>query len=919
MKRYVILIIVLSVLIAGLAVGVYLWLNGGNEKAYSAIQAIPTDASLIFRVEDFSRLKTAIVTSKVWESVNSMAGIGKVSSTVDFIDSLAAANLLIRNLINNNKLFIALYPAGIDETAFLFTVKIPEGINATDFYSFSKLQAVGTYREEEKYYNRAKILTLNRTNPGAASISVAVHNGILLVSNSVFLVEKAIAQLDCGTSFANNAQFLAISKTAGSKVDANLYINLKHLPAVLKPLLGDGYRDGVETLGDIAQWIELDLSLSEENLVMSGLSTVADSTNSYLSILAKQKPVDIEMAKILPAETGLLIWLGISGMDDYLESYRSYLDRKGTVFKYTQQLSRYRRELGTEVQEYFKNFVDDEIGIAYVPPADVNSRDDWYIIAKTRGASSAKQYLQGVAENFQKGIAPEFSIRPQTIKIDNEKTVDVFRQPVPGLYSMLLGSLFSAVSDSFYCFVDNWIVLGSSSESLERYVKANIRNNVLKKSEPYALFENELPRKANYFVYLNPGKMDKISRTFCNGSNRWVNASPNRLQGIGYLLIGGNSLIFNNFTIVSGELLQNTSRKNVWETKLDAGPAIQPQLVVNHNTGEKEVFIQDSENSIYLINNVGRILWKRKLEAPIMGDVSQVDIFRNRKLQMAFNTSSNLYVIDRNGKDVTGFPVPYTSPATNPVSVIDYEGNRNYRFFQACADRKIYLYGTAGKPVKGWNFGKTETMVTDRIGFVRVKGLDYIVVFDGNRPYLLNRKGEERVKIREYFAKAPNSTFSLGKANNSSKYFIVTTDTIGLVRKIHLDGKVEDVALQSFTRWHSFVYEDINADGVEDYVVLDNNTLYAFDSSGKSIFQKKIGDDVQPNILCFDFGKVKKLGLVAEKSNKIYLVNAAGKVEETFPWAGSTPFVIAKISRSGDGLNLLVGSEQGSVVNYSYK
>ncbi len=57
----------------------------------------------------------------------------------------------------------------------------------------------------------------------------------------------------------------------------------------------------------------------------------------------------------------------------------------------------------------------------------------------------------------------------------------------------------------------------------------------------------------------------------------------------------------------------------VWESLMDSTAVIKPVLVINHNTREKEIFVQDAFNNIYLINGTGRILWKLKLNGPGYG------------------------------------------------------------------------------------------------------------------------------------------------------------------------------------------------------------------------------------------------------------------------------------------------------------
>lgn len=915
MKKYLVLIIVLFLVIAGFATFVYLWLNNKNTKTYDAIQAVPIDASIIVRVEDFAKFNNVLSQSKVWESIANIELFENISSTIGFVDSLSNANALVKKITRNNTIYLAVNASGGNTSTYILSANIPNDINHSDLFSLSKLLAIGLYKDQEKYFNQTSILNFNKENGSFQTISIAINNGILLISNSPLLIEKSISQLDNNISLLNNQQFIAINKTAGSKVNANIYFNLKYTPLLFRQLLSEKYKKGVNTLSDIAQWIELDLDLTKNKMVMSGLSTIADSTNSFLRLFKKQKPIDNEMLSVIPSETGILIWTGIPNLNLYLDDYRSYLDKKGEIFNYTQNLGRYRNLIGLEVQQLFETIINEEVGVVFVPSVNNNSNDDWYIVSKTKSASATKEQLLKAIEVYSKQTHTETSTTPKVIKFDKEKSVEVYHQPIEGLFSIALGSLYQNINDSYFCFIDNWLVMGESPESLERFVKSNIRNNVLQKNEQFKQFSNELPKKNNYLVYINPKSIDKIAKNLLNINNNLSNSLGN-FQGITYQLIGGNNLIFNTLTITTTEEVKSVQNKGgAWETKLDGLPIIKPQIVINHISNDKEIFVQDSEYNIYLINSIGRILWKRKLDEALISDVNQVDIFKNRKLQLAFNTSKKLYIIDRNGRDLTGFPVTYPTPATNPVSVIDYDGRRDYRFFQACSDRKIYVYDSKGKSIKGWLFNKTESVVTDRIGFVRNGGLDYIIVFDSNRPYILNRKGEERIKLKKYFSKAPNSSFALVSDING-KPTISTSDTIGLVRSIYFDGTVADVALQSFTKWHCFLNKDINGDAKPDYIFLDNSTIIAFDSSKEKLFQLKIKEELKPSLQIFDYGKVSKIGVVADKSNKIFLIDSKGSVDEAFPLEGLTLFSITKFNQKNSNYSLIVGSNRGTIINY---
>ncbi|MFW5822076.1 MAG: hypothetical protein ACOCU7_01700, partial [Tangfeifania sp.] len=88
--------------------------------------------------------------------------------------------------------------------------------------------------------------------------------------------------------------------------------------------------------------------------------------------------------------------------------------------------------------------------------------------------------------------------------------------------------------------------------------------------------------------------------------------------------------------------------------------------------------------------------------------------------------------------------------------------------------------------------------------------------------------------------------------------------------------------------------------------------------NGKKMFSKKLDNPPKhpPHIYTFA-ADLKKVGIVDEKDNRIYLFNPGGKLHEGFPLQGNTEFSIGKLSDNDTGLNLIVGSEGGRLYNYS--
>jgi hypothetical protein len=71
-----------------------------------------------------------------------------------------------------------------------------------------------------------------------------------------------------------------------------------------------------------------------------------------------------------------------------------------------------------------------------------------------------------------------------------------------------------------------------------------------------------------------------------------------------------------------------------------------------------------------------------------------------------------------------------------------------------------------------------------------------------------------------------------------------------------------------------------------------------------------------PDIYKFSSSDVK-IGITDRSGNRIYLINSDGTLYEGFPLEGSTRFSIGYFKGSDSRFNLIVGSENNFLYNYS--
>jgi len=923
MKKKVLFILLGSAAVAGLILGtILLFVTLGKGETSEAINAIPVDAAVVVKVSSLEQLSGQLHQGNTfWNAIGSLSMVSRVNQFFEFANKQKASSVIFDQMVMNSELFMSVHVIGKGVPATLFVANLPERVKAAEVSSHIVAIAGADYKLDEKEYNGTKIHTLtHRTNDESNSYSFATRHGVLILSQSLLLVESSVGQLSSGLSLTHDKSFVDAYKTAGTRVNANVFVNHTKLPTAFASQIHASKQNGFSWLANTGRWTELDLSLRDEAFYLNGFAQVPDSLNVFYKVFTKQKPVKNEVTSILPAQTAAFANLGISNLDVYLKSYRNFITTQGRINAYNNRLDVFKREVGSDAVELYSTIFGKQLALAFIPFEGEPYSNCWFIAAQVQSQSLARQELTKAIEVYAKKSNQPVASFERVFRVDREKSVKIYKFPKPGLHSSIFGSLFSIANDQYFTFIDSYVVFGSSVQALSRLILANIHNKQLDVEQSFVEFSKGLASESNFTAYINPSRAEMLYGQMLSPSAaaRLLSRMETieKIQGIGFQLTGGKSMIFNNIT-ARYTPYSIDAPQTVWETRLDTSSAMKPQLVVNHSTQNREIFVQDNKNTIYLINDVGRVLWRRPLPEPIMGDVHQVDIYRNGRLQFLFNTKNRLYLIDRNGNNVDGFPVTLRSPATNPVAVFDYDNNRNYRFFIAAEDRSIYVYNRQGNTVSGWDFDKSERYITQPIQHFRSGGRDYVVFADENRIYILDRRGNERVKPDKHFAKAANSIVALDEWTGKPPRF-VTTDTLGVVRHISLSGKVSEVLLKRFSPNHFFDSQDVDADGANDFIVLDGKELFVYKSDGKLLFSKKFKEEPLKQVIYFHFGaRDRKLGVVLPESSQIYLVNGDGEFYKGFPLKGVTPFSIGRFANTKSTFNLIVGSSTGYILNYA--
>ena len=321
-----------------------------------------------------------------------------------------------------------------------------------------------------------------------------------------------------------------------------------------------------------------------------------------------------------------------------------------------------------------------------------------------------------------------------------------------------------------------------------------------------------------------------------------------------------------------------------------------PKWIKNHRSNGYDIIFQDNNNVLYLYSNKGSLYWKKKLSEKIIGDISQVDLYKNKKLQMAFRTKNHFMILDRNGRIVKPFDKNIKSNSNNiPLAVFDYDDNRNYRFLLV-QDNDIRMLDSKGKKVKGFKFSKTKSPIIQPIKHIKIKGKDFIIVREENGTInILNRRGKRILNIESNLLLSKNPVWSYLDT-------FTTSDIKGNMVQIDTKGNV----IKTPEEWASNHLLEMTT---KTLVSISENIITI-----KGIPVKlPYGNFTRPKI--FYINNTIYIATTDLDSQKVYLFLSNGNSVQGFPVYGTSAVDI--INADNDkSLEMIVQSENDGIIIY---
>ena len=676
-------------------------------------------------------------------------------------------------------------------------------------------------------------------------------NNIYVYSSSKLVLENIIRIYD--NQLPQDPTLEKIYHAASEK--HSVFIHQEEFNQVYPLLFPNG---STKFLQNFSDWTVLDLDIDEDEIHLNGVSSATIQDNRILNLFEGIEPQTNEMAEVVPN----------SAIGYFAFTYDNFEKLKSNLTEYK------AKELAPLQNENFFNSIQ-EVGEVYF-----SDNTEAIILNSIDATISAEALLayQDVNSEFRGVSIYNFP--------DQDNIFEAY-QPLIKLNDL-----------GFYAALDHYFIFANNVKTIENII-ANYQNRtVLGNSDAYKNSQDALSDESSILlVSIN----ENLKKHLAYKVEEKLKEDVQQLK-LNDFKVGALQFIYdNNFAHVNA-ILQKAKTNNspqhisqINSIKLPEAIASRPQFIKNWGTKQMEIAVQDEANVLHVYNNTGELHWKKQLDSRIEGDIQQIDIYNNGRLQLMFATQNQVYILDRSGNVVKPFPLKFNNTITQELSIFDYDNNSKYRFVLTQGN-KVMMFNKEGRKVKGFKFSKTDSELLQPPKHIRIGRKDYILVNEMNGTlHILSRTGDIRVPAKKDFSFSTNKWYQY-------KNLFTTTNMNGELIQINESGQITTKDLE-LTENHSFV--------------ANNETMVTFNENELSINGKKANLDyglyTSPQLI--EANNTNYIAITDTQTSKVYLFDTNANLIEGFPVYGNSEVSIANMDNRGK-LELCVKGEDNSVLLY---
>lgn len=663
-KSLIICLAVLAAMILGVGVAVAVLYSDSDktkterrsavpdQERYMLLPAIPADAVLVACMSDMKDL-----------SSSAFSGFPFTAALADSVSSGGFRSIV------SSRIAMSMHFSGKLQTLYVFDVGKASSDPSADASSLAAFA--------RKHGLSATYVDCSEITDGSRDIS---KRALVVASASEDLVKSSVRHLEKSISVMDAAGFPAASAISDSP-DVVFFSNL-HAKMLMTEIFTKNVASHHPFISSLAEWTVADIVKTDDTGTYIQAAAVYDNDPSdFMTVLSESEPAVSKVSQMLPSYTLSAVSLPMRKSEPYITAYQAYMDSKQSLQPFRKKQRALESKAGINPQDFVRRLDVKEVAKATFmcgsELASVNlirvGRQDTLIFVGTQN-KSFKDYVPAIHS-----------------------------WPYASFIASVFGGLFELEDESCFTYMNGWIVSGSL-DAVEEYVEGraleyDLVQYMADSGQKDMLSQSEASLVAYFPLTENKGRYGNIfSKALVPG----VGAVCGDCDYCPAVLAVTESKSGEMISLQIPRLTRMRTRAPEHERDTVVVIPQGPFRVKNSGTGKMNLFYQNQHGSLCLQEEGGKGLWGVPFDGKLCGTAHNVDYYANGKLQILFGAGKKVYLIDRLGRFVTGFPVELDKEILVGPDVYDFNGTRAYNIMVLHKDNTIDMYNLKGRKPSSW-------------------------------------------------------------------------------------------------------------------------------------------------------------------------------------------------------------------------
>ena len=663
-KSLIICLAVLAAMILGVGIAVVFLYSGVDSKQtrkgndvpdqgrYLLLPAVPSDAVLVACLSDVEEASSGL-----------LSGFDFTSALAD---SIAAGCF---PSVANTSMAVSLHFNGDLQALYVFDAGKASSELSEDFSSLVEFA-----ESRDMYTDHVDCSTVT---DGSRDIS---KRSLILVSESETLVKSSRRHLEKSLSVMDAAGFPdAAASVTGS--DVAFFAN-SHAKMLMNGMFARKYAAHHPFMTGFAKWTVVDLTKADASgLHAVGVPVFEGDPSEFMTVLSKSEPAVSKVSKMLPSYTVSAVSLPMKDAEAYMTAYQAYMDSKQSL----QSFRRKQRDLETRTGLKPEDFVK-RLDVKEMARATFMTGGALDTVNLMRIGREDTLIFVGTADKSFKDYTPA-----------------IHSWPYASYAASVFGRFFDIKDESCFTYMDGWIISGSL-KAVEEYVAGKtLQYNLVEYMADAGQKDMLAASPASLVAYFsfteNKDGHSKIFVKEMNEALKPVYADADYCPAVLTVTKAKNGM---KMSVQMPRLTMMKTKAPEHERDTTVVIPQGPFKVKNSGTGQMNLFYQNAHGSLCLQEEDGKGLWGVPFKGKLCGTAYNVDYYANGKLQIIFGSGSSIYVIDRLGRFVSGFPLDLGKEILLGPDVYDFNGAKAYNIMVLHKDNTIEMYNLKGRKPSSW-------------------------------------------------------------------------------------------------------------------------------------------------------------------------------------------------------------------------